>query len=277
VTRIDSHQHFWRYDPREYDWIDDRMSAIARDFLPGDLAAVMDEAGIDASIAVQARQSDAETDWLIDLARDNDRIAGVVGWIDMKAPDLDRRLAALSGSRKLCGFRHVLQGEPDPRFMLDPAFVAGVRQTLMAGYAYDILIFHHQAEHVPAFLDQCGEGRFIVDHIAKPDIAGGTGFAEWEANLRRIAACPTVYCKLSGMITEAEWATWSPASLERYLDAVLNAFGSDRVMFGSDWPVCLVAGTYRQVHDLVSDYAARHCPDASDAMFGNNAQRAYAL
>ena len=273
--RIDAHQHFWTYNKADYGWIGDNMQVIARDFGPAHLAAEMDEARIDASIAVQARQSDAETDWLLRLAADNERIAGVVGWIDLRSPNLTGRLAQLADAEKLVGFRHVIQDEPDPEFMCAPDFVRGVKWTLAAGYAYDILIFHHQAPHVPRFLDACGEGRFIVDHIAKPDMAGGEGKSEWARSIREIASFPNVYCKLSGMVTEADWSGWTPETFEPFLDTVLEAFGPDRVMFGSDWPVCLLAGRYGQVYRLVEDYVMRNCADGSAAIFGGNAARAY--
>ena len=276
-ARIDAHQHFWRYSPDDYGWIGEGMDAIARDFLPADLAVEMDAVGINASIAVQARQSDAETDWLLKLARDNDRIAGVVGWVDLRSPVLGERLEALSVEPKLKGFRHVIQDEPDPDFMLRPEFIAGVRQALAAGFAYDILVFARQADRVPQFLESCGEGRFILDHIAKPDIAGGTGFADWESAIRRIAEYPSCYCKVSGMVTEADLAGWSPDTFARYLDVVFEAFGTDRIMFGSDWPVCLLAGSYSQVHGIVADRVESLGVDARDAVLGASATRAYAI
>ena len=275
--RIDAHQHFWAYDEADYGWINEQMRVIARDFGPDDLAHEMDAVGIDASIAVQARQSDEETDWLLGLADGNERIAGVVGWIDLRSPSLTERLAELESAPKLVGFRHVIQDEPDPEFMLAPDFIRGVKWTLAAGYAYDILIFHHQAPHVPAFLDACGEGRFVLDHIAKPDIAGSEGIAEWGRSIRAIAAYPNVSCKLSGMVTEADWSGWTPETFEAFLDTVLEAFGPDRVMFGSDWPVCLLAGQYEQVYGLVKRYIERNCAEREGDIFGGNAARAYRL
>ena len=282
ATRIDAHQHFWRYDPAEYDWIGPDMQAIARDFLPADLAPEMDAAGIDASIAVQARQSDAETDWLLAMADDAaSRIAGVVGWVDLRSDALAARLEQLEGRDKLVGFRHVVQGEPDERFILGDAFIRGVKQTLAAGYAYDVLVFHTQAPHVAEFLERCGAegagGRFVLDHIAKPAIGDRASFGRWAGSIRAMAQHPGCYCKLSGMVTEGDWANWSAADFTPYLDTVLDAFGADRVMFGSDWPVCLVAGAYTQISGLVADYVKANCPEKEAAIFGENARKAYSL
>lgn len=280
--RIDSHQHFWRYDAAEYDWIEPHMAVIARDFLPADLAPEMDGAGIDASIAVQARQIEEETEFLLELADDPaNRIAGVVGWTDLRSDNVGERLAALAGRDKLVGFRHVIQGESEPDFMLGEAFVRGVRQVLAASLTYDVLIFHTQAHNVSAFIEACGDegeqGRFVIDHIAKPDIVTGDGFAKWRDNMRAIARHPNVWCKLSGMVTEADWENWTAPDFIPYLDIVFDAFGADRVMFGSDWPVCLLGGSYGQIHAIVADYVKANCPEKEAAIFGENAKEAYRL
>lgn len=274
---IDAHQHFWRYSPEEYGWIGEGMDAIARDFLPGDLARELNKVGFDASIAVQARQSDDETDWLLDLARGTDRIAGVVGWADLRSPSLPERLDQLSGEVALKGFRHVIQDELDPDFMLQPEFVEGVKQVLAAGYSYDILVFAKQADRVSRLIERCGEGRLILDHIAKPDIAGGAGFEAWHSAIRDIATHPDCYCKVSGMVTEAEWSGWNPDQFLPYLEAVFEAFGSDRIMFGSDWPVCLLAADYSAVHGIVADFVGSQGTAAAKAVFGENARKAYSL
>lgn len=277
--RIDAHQHFWPYEADQFGWIDEStMGAIAKDFMPPDLAPLMDAVGMDASIAVQARENDADTDWLLDLADDPaNRIAGVVGWIDYFSDALGKRLAALADREKLVGFRYVVQAQPDPRFMLGEDFIAGVRQSLAAGYAYDLLINYEQVPHAPAFLEACGEGRIVIDHLAKPAIGNAAEFEGWASAMRACGERPGTFCKLSGLVTEADWASWQAADFNPYLDVVMEAFGPDRVMFGSDWPVCLLAGSYATIYRIIEDYVTANCPGKEAAIFGGNAMRAYQL
>lgn len=272
--RIDAHHHLWRYDPAAFGWIDP-ASAIARDFSTADLAFCLDEAGVEAVIAVQARQCAEETDFLLDAARRFARTVGVVGWIDLRASDIDTLLAARTNPL-IVGYRHVVQDEADPDFLLADAFVHGVSAVVRHGLCYDLLVNHAQLATVPAFLDRVGPGRFVLDHAAKPDIARG-GWQPWADDLAAVARRPDVWCKVSGLVTEADHRHWRPKDVERYLDHVFAAFGPDRLIWGSDWPVCLLAAPYRAVHDLIADYVARHCPDAEAAIFGGNAARAYAL
>jgi L-fuconolactonase len=274
TLRIDAHQHFWRYDAADYDWIEPG-SVLCRDHLPQHLHAELAARGLDGCVAVQARQTEAETRWLLDLARADPRILGVVGWIDLRAPDLERRLDAYADEPALKGFRHVVQAEPDG-FLAQPAFIRGVRAVLARGYAYDILIQARQAPQVPAFLDQVGEGRLILDHLAKPDIARGQ-WSPWAEDLAAIARYDHVVCKVSGLVTEADHATWTPAQLTPYLDHALAAFGPQRLLYGSDWPVCRLAGDYPTVHDLVAEWAARACPEHLGQLFGGAARAAYGL
>jgi L-fuconolactonase len=247
---IDAHQHFWRYTAAEYGWIDDSMSAIRRDFLPPDVKGEMDRAGVRGSVAVQARQTLEETRWLLELAREHPFILGVVGWIDLQE-DVDAQLAGLAGGRALVGVRHVVQGEPDG-FLQRPQFLAGIARLEPAGLAYDILVYARQLPQAIAFARRFPSQRFVLDHLGKPDVRRGERH-EWQRQLRALAALPRVCCKLSGLVTEADWRTWTPGQLRPYLDAALDAFGPARIMIGSDWPVCLVAATYADVMGLVRD------------------------
>lgn len=272
--RIDAHHHLWRYDPDGFGWIDPQ-SAIARDFGADDLSAVLARRGIDGAIAVQARQCDAETAMLLAAADRCDAILGVVGWIDLSAADIDTRLAGAADPR-IVGYRHIVQDEADADFLLRDAFVRGVQAVARKGLVYDLLVDHRQLATVPAFIDRVGEGRFVLDHAAKPAIAQG----EWQPWADRIAAaarCPQLSCKVSGLVTEADHARWSADEIERYLDHLFALFGTDRLIFGSDWPVCLLAAEHSRVFDLLADYVVRHCPAAAAAIFGDNALRTYAI
>jgi len=271
---IDAHQHFWRYDRANYGWIPEG-SALAADHLPADLRPELDRAGIAGCIAVQARQSEDETHWLLELAEANPWIVGVVGWIDLRADTIAERLEALRHPR-LIGFRHIVQDEPDPDFLLGDAFVRGIRAVLAADLTYDVLVYARQADRVPAFLDRAGEGRFVLDHGAKPDIAAGL-WQPWADAIAEIARRPNIWCKISGLVTEADHANWSAGEIERYLDHLLACFGPERLIYGSDWPVCRLAAEYETVHGLARNFVMRACPAHADAIFGGNARRAYKL
>ncbi|NLS27619.1 hypothetical protein S2M10_26180 [Sphingomonas sp. S2M10] len=271
--RIDAHHHLWRYTPEAFGWIAPG-SAIARDFDGDDLARELQAAGIDQAIAVQARQSDAETAFLLDCAARQPRIVGVVGWIDLRAPDIAHRVAARAAG-PILGYRHIVQDEADPRFLLGDAFLAGVRAVLAAGLSYDVLVNAAQLGTLPAFLDQCGPGRLILDHAAKPDIARGA-WQPWADEIAAAARHDALFCKVSGLVTEAA-RDWQPSDFERYLDHVFACFGAERILWGSDWPVCELAGSYRDTRDIVQRFVDRHCPTLEGAVFGGNAARAYAL
>jgi L-fuconolactonase len=247
---IDAHQHFWRYDPIQYDWIDGSMSAIRRDFLPPDARGEMERAGVRGSVAVQARQTLDETRWLLDLARDHPFILGVVGWIDLQQ-DVDAQLARFANDRALVGVRHVVQSEPDG-FLQRPQVLAGMARLEPAGLAYDILVYARQLPQAIALARRFPRQRFVLDHLGKPDVRGDARHA-WQRQLRELAALPHVCCKLSGLVTEADWRAWTPGQLRPWLDAALDAFGPERIMIGSDWPVCLVAARYAEVIALVRD------------------------
>jgi L-fuconolactonase len=273
---IDAHQHFWRFDPVRDRWITEEMSAIRRDFLPGDLEPELDANGIDATIAVQADQSEAETEFLLGLAEGNRRIAGVVGWVDLRSDGVERRLEHFAGFKKLRGVRHVAQAESDDRFLVRGDFLRGVGLLKQFDLTYDILIYPRQ---LPAAIELVGkfpEQKFIVDHLAKPEIKARK-IEPWAARMRELAGNPNVYCKVSGMVTEADWGRWEAADFEPYLDVVFENFGPDRVMFGSDWPVCLVAASYGFVSGIVEAYLNRHGRVHHDAIFGGNATAFYDL
>lgn len=274
--RIDAHQHFWRYSAEEYDWIDDSMRVLRRDFLPSDLKPELEAAGIDACIAVQARQALQETRWLLALADENPFIAGVVGWVDLRADDVRDQLAVLSKNPKLVGVRHVVQGEPDDRFLLRPDFLRGVATLQEFRLTYDILIFPRHLPVAIEFVSRFPKQRFVLDHLAKPFIRAQT-VEPWATHIRELAKFSNVFCKLSGMVTEADWKNWKPEHFRPYLDTAFEAFGADRLMIGSDWPVCKAAGTYSQVMSLVIDFLDQHTPDAREKILGGNAQRFWSL
>ena len=239
---IDAHQHFWTYNPVEYDWIDDSMQSLRRDFLPADLQPELQRAGFQGCVAVQARQTLAETRWLLELAERSEFILGVVGWVDLRSPRLREELASLAaGKSKLVGVRHIVQAEPDDRFLLQPEFLRGMALLEEFDLAYDVLIY---AKHLPVaaeFVEQLPRQRFVLDHLAKPPIKSGE-LAVWERGIRKLASFPNVYCKLSGLVTEADWRNWKPKDIKPCLDVAFDCFGPRRLMIGSDWPVCTRGG-----------------------------------
>ena len=265
---IDAHQHFWRYDRDEYNWIDESMAAIRRDFLPRDAKRDMDRAGVDGSIAVQARQTPDETRWLLDLAREHPFLRGVVGWIDLRA-DVDAQLAAFGDDRVLAGVRHIVQAEPDG-FLEQPSFLAGLARLEPAGLAYDILVYARQLPQAVAFARRFPRQRFVLDHLGKPEVRAGE-IREWQRQLAALAALPNVCCKLSGLVTEADWRAWTPGQLRPYLDTALDAFGPDRIMIGSDWPVCLVAAPYADAIGLVREAVDEYSAAEQQRMLGGTA------
>lgn len=272
---LDSHVHFWRYDPAEYTWIDESLAALRRDFLPDDAALEMRAAGIESCIAVQVRQTLEETHWLLALAAQYSFIGGVIGWVDLRAPDLDAQLESLSATPKLVGVRHIVQAEDDG-FLAQEAFRRGVARLAGHGLAYDILVYARQLHAAIDFAAALPGQRFVLDHLGKPDIRGG-GFDAWRRDLDRMAALPNVCAKLSGLVTEADWRAWTIEDLHRYVNAALDSFGPERLMIGSDWPVCTVAAGYSAALDVVrSAIAAR--PEADRrAVLGGTARRFWNL
>jgi L-fuconolactonase len=276
MTRIDSHQHFWRYDPVEYDWIDAQMGVLQRDFLPPDLRPLLDAQRIEQCIAVQARTIDDETDFLLALAVEYPWIMAVIGWVDLRADDLERRLDRWNPARKLAGFRHVLQAEVIPADGPDAAFCRGVATLQKRELIYELLLRSPQLHAMAEFSRTHDSYWLVLDHLGKPNIHGG-GYAQWRRDLEPIAALPHVVCKVSGMVTEAMDAkgAFKPEDLTAYLDTTLELFGPERLMFGSDWPVCLLAAPYAQVAGIVEQWAARLSASERDALWGDTARRIY--
>lgn len=272
---IDTHQHFWKYDADTYDWITEEMLAIRRDFLPEDLFSVLQENGVSASIAVQANQTEAETDWLLTLADQYPFIAGVVGWVDLRSDQIKERLEHYSQFPKLKGFRHVLQGE-DPAFMLQKDFLNGISYLHQYGFTYDILIFPKHLDASIKLVEQFPDQQFVIDHIAKPDIKHGS-ISNWKEGIEAISQYQHVCCKLSGMVTEADWANWTPEDMKPYLDVVVNSFGTDRIMFGTDWPVCLVAADYEKWKSVIGEYFSSFPLSEQEKIFSKNAERFYRI
>lgn len=273
---IDSHQHFWKYEPEKHSWIDDDMSVIRRDFLPSDLKHVYQENNVDGCVAVQADQTLAETDFLLELANENDFIKGVVGWADLRSEEIDTVLEAYHPQKKLKGWRHIVQGEADHNFLMRKDFLRGISYLEKYEYVYDILIFPHQLGATLEFVKQFPHQKFVIDHIAKPYIKDGF-FEGWAVLMKEIAKHENVHCKLSGMITEADYNSWTPQQIIPYMDWVLNIFGPKRIMYGSDWPVCLVAGNYTAVKKLVTDFISTLSTSVQNAIMGENAINFYNL
>lgn len=275
--RLDTHQHFWNYDAKEYEWIDDTMKGIQRSFLPLDLQPILAQNKIDGCIAVQARQSEAETDFLLQLAAENEFIKGVVGWVDLCSEKVAESLTRYQSFPKLKGFRHILQGEPQVDFMLRPDFQNGISLLNQFGFTYDILIFPkhlvYAAELVKNFPDQA----FVLDHIAKPDVKSGKLQEEWRTGIRQLAQLENVCCKISGMVTEADWQNWTKESFKQYIDVVVESFGTNRIMFGSDWPVCEVAAAYSEVVNIVEDACGHFSESEKKQLWGENGARFYAV
>lgn len=273
--RIDAHQHFWRFDRAEYPWIPPG-SALERDWLPDDLARLLATAGLDGCVAVQARQSLEESRWLLSLADAAPIIKAVVGWVDLRGENLPRDLAELSRHPRFRGVRHVAQDEPDDRFLVRPEFVRGVERLADFGLTYDLLIYPRQLPAAIELVQRFPQQPFVLDHLAKPSIRTGE-LSPWREQVRELAASPNVMCKVSGMVTEADHARWQPRDMRAYLDVVFAAFGEDRLMYGSDWPVCLLAASYERQLAIVKDYVGPLGVAVERNVFGENAARFYGI
>ena len=273
---IDAHQHFWKYDPQRHAWITDSMSVLKRDFLPTDIDPILGTNGVDGTVAVQAETSVNETEFLLGLAQSSKRILGVVGWIDLAAPHIEAQLQAYVGRPKLSGFRHVVQDEPDDRYLLREDVMRGVRAVGACEFTYDILIYPHQLPAAIELVAHCPNQKFVLDHCAKP-LLKSRQFEPWASQMRELSKAPSVFCKLSGLVTEADWHSWQAADVRPYLDLVVEAFGPSRLMFGSDWPVCLLAGQYRQVKELIANYLQQFSEQERRMIFGGVAANFYGL
>jgi len=249
---IDAHQHFWKFNPVRDTWITEEMQVLRKDFLPDDLQPVLERNRINGCVAVQAGQSEEETHFLLRLAEAHDFIYGVVGWVDLRSPEVEDRLAHFSQYGKLKGFRHIVQAEPEG-FMLQPEFQRGIEKLRRYNFTYDLLVYPNQLPDAISLVRKFPDQKFVLDHMGKPNIKQGILYP-WDEHIRTLARFDNVYCKVSGMVTEANHQTWSEEAMTPYLDAVFDAFGSYRLLFGSDWPVCLLAADYRKVKDLVGNY-----------------------
>lgn len=272
---IDAHQHFWHFDPVRDSWITDDMAVIQRDFLPADLEPVLTENGVDGCVAVQASQSEDETMFLVSMAQNYDSVKGVVGWVDLQSSRLYDRLEVLSTFEEIKGFRHVAQAEPDD-FLMRPSVINGIRQLAAFDLTYDILIYPTQLKAALHLVREVPEVNFVIDHLAKPYIKRQE-ISRWSNFMTEIAKQPNVSCKLSGMVTEADWQNWSKKDFFPYLDVVFEQFGPDRLLFGSDWPVCLVAANYTQVKNLIEEYVAPWGDEVRSKVMGANAVEFYSL
>ncbi|MCP3917448.1 MAG: amidohydrolase family protein [bacterium] len=274
--RIDAHQHFWTYEPVEYAWIGTGMEVLARDYGPRDLEPHLTQFDMDGCVAVQASQSIDETRRLLAHAREHPFVRGVVGWADLCAGDVASQLAELARDPRLVGLRHVVQDEPDDSFLMRPDFRAGVSELSALGLTYDILIYPRQLPAAIRFAAELPDQKLVLDHVAKPLVKDGVS-EPWASEIRALAQHPHVHCKVSGMVTEADWKAWKPTDFVPYLDVVLDAFGAERLMFGSDWPVCLLAAPYADMAAVVTDWAARLTDGERAQLFGENAARFYGL
>jgi L-fuconolactonase len=274
--RIDTHQHFWNYSKEQYPWIGEGMDALAKDRLPADLKPLLEEHEIQGTVAVQARQVVEETESLLAMADEYDFIRGVVGWVDLCSPDVEAQLEQFAANPKLVGVRHVVQEEPDDWFVLREDFQRGIAKLNDYGLVYDLLIFPKQLEASIEFVRRFPDQAFILDHIAKPDIKNQR-IGLWDDGIRRLAAFDNVSCKLSGMVTEANWNDWKPADFQPYMEVVLEAFGANRLTIGSDWPVCTLAGEYDDVVKIASKFVARLSASEQEAIWEKNPARIYGL
>ncbi|QIA08097.1 amidohydrolase family protein [Draconibacterium halophilum] len=271
---IDTHHHLWNYNPVEFNWIDDEMATIRKSFLPFDLQSILTKTEVEGLITVQARQSLEETDWLLNLASENDFMKGVVGWLPLADKNIKQILEEYKSNQWLKGVRHVVQGELDPEFILRKDFNCGISLLKDYNLVYDILVFEHQLPNTIHFVDQHPEQQFVVDHIAKPKIKINE-LEPWAKNIKELAKRENVSCKISGMVTEADYKLWTEEQLTPYLETVFEVFGPSRLMFGSDWPVCLVATSYSNWIFLVKKSISKFTIDEQDLILYENAQRIY--
>ena len=273
---IDAHQHFWKYNHKEYSWISDGMEALKKDFLPSDLWPELKQLKFDGSIAVQARQTPEESRWLLGLTAKFDFIKGVVGWVDLCSSEANYQLAEFASHPKFVGVRHVLQDEPDDRFMLRDDFLKGISLLRKYSLVYDLLIIPRHLPYAISFVKEFPDQRFVLDHLAKPLIKERI-LSPWKEGIQELALQPNVFCKLSGMVIEASWAGWRREDFELYLDVIFSSFGPSRLMIGSDWPVCTLASGYKETMQIVVDYVATKDQTEREMIMGGNAIRIYKL
>lgn len=271
--RLDAHQHFWEYDAQRDSWIDDSMSVLKSDYLPEQIEPLLKEKELEGCIAVQANQSEKETEFLLALAEAYSFIKAVVGWVDLCSENIEKRLEYYAQNPYLKGIRHIVQAEPE-NFVLKPEFQRGIGFLSQFNLVYDLLVYPSQLESGIELVSQFPDQKFVLDHCAKPQIKIQE-IKKWTRDIRRIAEEENVFCKVSGLVTEADFKNWKPSDFLPYLEVVFDAFGEDRVLYGSDWPVCLLAASYEKVYQLIDDYTIEHSADARRKFFGDNAARIY--
>jgi L-fuconolactonase len=274
--KIDSHNHFWKFDSQRHAWIDGTMKAIQHDFLPHHLKPILANNNFDGTVVVQVDQNEAENEFLCGLAAENSFIKGVVGWIDFAAPDLEEQLQKHQSNPIIKGYRHILQGENVPEFLANNTWVNGIGALEKYGYTYDVLIYQHQMPDALAFVKKFPKQAFVLDHIAKPTFKS-ENWDHWSKHMKLLAQNPNLYCKLSGMVTENDWNLWNESDFTPYMEVALETFGPDRLMFGSDWPVCMLAASYDQVHEIVDNYLSKLSTTEQEAIWGKNAVKFYNL
>ena len=274
--RIDAHQHFWQYQFEQYPWIDEKMARLRGDFLPEQLTELLSANDFNGCVVVQARQLDRETQWLLSLGAHNPQILGVVGWIDLCSAQLPEKLSKLQSQPLLKGFRHVLQEELEIDYMLRPEFIRGLKWLAEFDYSFDLLVTAEQLPIVCQLLEQLPKMRIVLDHIGKPSFTAD-GWQHWAQSIQELAKYPHLYCKVSGLVTEADWDNWSAVQFAPYLEHILNCFGAKRLMFGSDWPVCLVAANYVDAVSLIEQFIAKHALQDLPGVMGENAVEFYKL
>jgi L-fuconolactonase len=276
MEKIDAHQHFWKYDPKRDKWITEEMKILQNDFLPGDLRPLLTENDVTGTVVIQSAQSEKETIFQLRNAEENDFIKGVVGWVDLCSGKIEEDLEFYSGFQKIKGFRHILQAETRRDAMLQPSFMRGIKMLKNYDFAYDILVFADQLKYLPEFISAFPSNKFVLDHMGKPAIKDQQ-IKDWAKEIRDIAVHENVYCKISGMVTEADWYDWDPSNFKNYIDTIVESFGANRIMFGSDWPVCLLSASYNKVMLIVQNYFSYFSESEQQQFFSLNASRFYNL
>lgn len=276
MNRIDAHNHFWKFDPIRDSWINNDMKGIQKDFLPADLGIILKRNNFEGCVVVQSDQTEEENAFQLKNAEEFNFIKGIVGWVDLRSPNVDERLQYYSQCKNIKGFRHILQGEAERDVMIKPAFLNGIRQLQQYGFTYDILIFPDQLQYIPAFVSQFPGQPFVIDHIAKPNIKEKK-INDWKKDIEAVAKFENVYCKLSGLVTEADWKYWKREDFTPYLNVIVEAFGTGRIMFGSDWPVCQLAASYEEVVGIVEDHFSGYSKNEHENIFAGNAVKFYKL
>lgn len=276
LNQIDCHQHFWNYDPKIHPWMNADMKIIQRDFLPRDLKPLLDKVGIHGCVAVQASQTEAENDFLLSLSHQNDFIKGIIGWADLQSKDISGRLEFYAGHPKIKGFRHIIQDEPDNDFMLRPSFLKGISKLYKFGFTYDFLIYPKHLPIAYTMAKSFPNQLFVIDHLAKPNIKEQE-IGNWSRDLKKIASLENVHCKISGMVTEADWYNWKPENFTPYIETALEAFGTGRLLYGSDWPVCTLSSSYQNTYEIAKGFFSKLSENEQEQFFGGNATSFYNL